>query len=81
MRNFLSAGVPLNKIPLFRELLEENGFRLTDRRRMSDLVPFILSQEKGGLKRDLAGKCLSIIFDGTTRLGENNWLSIRIKKE
>ena len=70
VRNFLSAGVPLNKIPLFRELLEENGFRLTDRRRMSDLVPFILSQEKGGLKRDLAGKCLSIIFDGTTRLGE-----------
>ena len=29
-QTFLSAGVPLNKIPLFRELLEENGFRLTD---------------------------------------------------
>ena len=29
--NFLS-GVPLNKTPLFRELLlEENGFTLTDR--------------------------------------------------
>ena len=70
VRNFLSAGVALNKIPLFRELLEENGLRLTDRRRMSDLVPFILSQEKEILKSDLAGKCLSITFDGTTRLGE-----------
>ena len=70
VRNFLSAGVPLNKIPLFRELLEENGLRLTDRRRMSDLVPFILSQEKEMLKNDLAEKCLSITFDGTTRLGE-----------
>ena len=70
VRTFLSAGVTLNKIPSFRELLEENGFRLMDRWRMSDLVPFILSQEKENLKRDLAGKCLSIIFDGTTRLGE-----------
>ena len=35
---------------------------------MSDLVPFILSQEKEILKSDLAGKCLSITFDGTTRL-------------
>jgi len=36
---------------------------------MSDLVPFIFSQEKENLKFDLAGKCLSIIFYGTTRLG------------
>ncbi len=30
-RTFLTAGVPLNKVPLFRELLEENGYRLKDR--------------------------------------------------
>ena len=70
VHNFLSAGVTLNKIPLFRELLEENSFRLTDRQRMSDLVPFILSQEKESLKHDLAGKCLSITFDGTIKLGK-----------
>ena len=45
-QTFLSAGVPLNKIPIFRSLLEEIGFRLTDRRRMSDIVPLILQQEK-----------------------------------
>lgn len=70
MRNFLSAGVPLNKIPLLRELLEENGFRLTDRRRMSDIVPFILSREKEKIKREITGRCLSVTFDGTSRLGE-----------
>lgn len=32
-------------------------------------MPF-LSQEKEILKSNLAGKCLSITFDGTTRLGE-----------
>ena len=69
-RTFLSAGVPLNKIPLFRELLEENGFRLTDRRRMSDTVPLILQQEKEKIRNEISGKCLSVIFDGTSRLGE-----------
>ena len=69
-RTFLSAGVPLNKIALFRELLEENGFRLTDRRRMSDTVPLILQQEKEKIRNEISGKFLSVIFDGTSRLGE-----------
>ena len=73
----MSAGVPLNKIPLFRELLEENGFRLTDRRRMSDMVPFILSQEKEEIKREITGKYLSVTFDGTSRLGEMFVIVIR----
>ena len=42
---FLKAGVPLRKYKHFRELLEENALHLTDRRRMSDLVPFILHEE------------------------------------
>jgi len=29
------SRIPISKIPLFRELLEENGFRLTDQQRMS----------------------------------------------
>jgi len=62
--------IPISKIPLFRELLEENGFRLTDRQRMTDMVPLILSQEKEKTKNEIAGKCLSVIFDGAIRLGE-----------
>ena len=42
---FLKAGVPLRKYEHFRELLEENALRLTDRRHMSDLIPFILREE------------------------------------
>ena len=51
VRTFLSAGIALNKIPEFRDLVEEHAFCLTDRRRMSDLVPFILDQEKERLKK------------------------------
>ena len=69
-RTYLSASVPLNKIPIFRSLLEEIGLRLTDRRRMSDIVPLILQQEKEKIRNEISGKCLSVIFDGKSRLGE-----------
>ena len=54
----------------FRELLEENALRLTDRRHMSDIILFILAQEQAQIKEKISGKPLSIIFDGTSRLGE-----------
>ena len=38
---FLRAGIPLNKLDIFRELFEENGFRLTEKRNMFDLILFI----------------------------------------
>ena len=67
---FLRAAVPLNKLESFRDLLEEGAYRLTDRRNMSDLVPFILKQEQQQLHTEISGKFVSVIFDGTTRLGE-----------
>ena len=77
VRTFLRAAVPLNKLATFRELLEEGGFRLTDRRHMSDLVPFILSQEVDQLKTEMNGCPVSVIFDGTTRLGEAMAIVVR----
>ena len=44
---FLRAVITLNNL---RDLLEENRFRLTDGRHMSDIVPFIYSQEQGRVK-------------------------------
>ena len=40
----LQAGIPLQKLecPGLRDLLLENGYRLTDSRHMFDLMPFIL---------------------------------------
>lgn len=66
----LRAGIPLSKLDSFRDILEENAYRLTDRRHMFDLVPFILKEEEARIKNDIAGKHLSVIFDGTSRLGE-----------
>ena len=37
---------------------------------MLDMVPFILSQERDQVKKEVEGECLSVIFDGTSRLGE-----------
>ena len=45
VRTFLHAGVPLNKVDLFRELLEEGGICLAGHKFLSDLVPFIQKQE------------------------------------
>ena len=66
----LRAGIPLSKLDSFRDVLEENAYRLTDRRHMSDLVPFILKEEEAHIRDEITGKYLSVIFDGTSRLGE-----------
>ena len=70
VKAFLKAGIPLSKIKILRELLEENAFRLSDDRGMFDLVPFIHSQIQEQIKAELNGQYVSAIFDGTTRLGE-----------
>ena len=70
MKTFIRAAVQLNKLSIFRDLLEESAYSLTDRRHMSDLVPFVLSQEVTQIKEEIAGHPLPVIFDGTTHLGE-----------
>ena len=70
VQTFLKAGVPLNKVDIFRDLLEENGTRLAGRRSLSDLVSFICEQEVAQILQEIAGRKVSVIFDGTTRLGE-----------
>ena len=54
----------------FRDLLEENAFRLTDRCHVHDYVPFILKEEESRICSEIDGQQLSVIFDGTSRLGE-----------
>ena len=70
LHTFIKAGVPINKIDDFRDLLEEYAFRLAGRKPMSDLIPFILSEEKKQLKAEIDGVPVAVIFDGTLRLGE-----------
>jgi len=77
VRVFLRSAVPLSKLKFFRGLLEENGRCLSDRRQMADIVPFVFSQEQNLIKQEISGKYLSVIFDGTTRLGEAMAIVVR----
>ena len=70
LKCFLRAAVPLTKLDYFRELLEESAYRLSDRRHMSDLVTLVVSQEQADIKSEVSGRQVSVVFDGTTRLGE-----------
>lgn len=77
LKAFLHAAVPISKLDTFRDLLEESSFRLTDRRHMTDLIPFILKQEEDDIKAEITGKSVSVVFDRTTRLGEAMAIVIR----
>ena len=57
MQNLLRAGVPISKIEHFRPLLEEFGYRLAGRKPMSDLIPFILGEEKQLIRREIEERC------------------------
>jgi hypothetical protein len=55
---FLKAGVPLAKLDHFRDILEKHAYRLCDRRGMSDLIPFIVSEEMNQIQeRDRSEAC------------------------
>lgn len=56
---FLRAGVPISKLDLFRDLLEENGFRLSGRRTISDLIPFAHQEEQRRVKIEMQGQKVS----------------------
>ena len=61
----LHKGIPLNKLDIFRDLLVENGRRLTDKRNMSDLILFIQKREVDTISEEIKGKDGSVCFDGT----------------
>jgi len=67
---FASRNLLVSKLKHFGELLEEGGIRLTDTRHMLDMVLFILNQGRDQVKKEMEGKCMSVIFNGTSRRGE-----------
>ena len=77
MTAFLKAGIPTPKIRHFRGLLEESALCLTDCSYMRELVPFISTEERSRMNSEIHGKFTSLIFDGTSRLGEVLALVVR----
>ena len=67
---FLRAAVPLSKIQHFRKVFEETGYQRIDRHHMSDLIPVVLKQEKSRIQSKIFEQDVSVIFDGTSQLGE-----------
>ena len=70
---FLKAGVTLNKLDTFRELLEQNGTRLAGRRSLSDLISFVHHQAVQKISKEIEGKKVSVIF----RMGEAMAILVR----
>ena len=70
LRTFLKAGVAINKIDQFREIFEEQGYSLSHSSNLSNMIDVINKEEKDKVKREIAGRNVSIIFDGTTHVAE-----------
>ena len=68
--SFLKAGVPLHKVDCFRELLEESSFSLSGSQHLRELIPCIQQEEVKKVKSEIAGRYVSVIFDGTTHVAE-----------
>lgn len=66
----LKAGVPLSKLDILQDVLEENAYSLSDSSHLRRLIPFILQSELTKIKSEIVGKNVSIIFDGTTHICE-----------
>ncbi|CAM9713934.1 unnamed protein product, partial [Phaeothamnion confervicola] len=68
---FAESGTPLHRVPYFRPLFEElSGLRLTDVSELRRMVPDLLKIEENRLFKDLTGKKVAVVFDGTTRTHE-----------
>ena len=74
---FMKAGIPLNKVDICQELLEENAYRLCDSSHLYELIPFIHKQEQSSIQNQIRGKNISVIFDGTTHICEALAIIIR----
>lgn len=74
---FLKAGLPLNKIDCFRDLLEETSYRLSSSRHLAEMIPIIHQQETEKLLSEITGKSISVVFDGTTHVCEAMVIIIR----
>ena len=70
MTAMLKAGVPLSKVNLFRDLLEEHGYALTSSTNLRQLISFMHQEELSRIKQEILNQPLSIIFYGTTNVCE-----------
>ena len=81
MEQFLRSGIPISKIDCLRPLLEEGSYRLTHSSHLSEYIPVLYVEEKKKIRSELEGRDVSVIFDGSTRLGEALGIVLRFFSE
>ena len=77
VKSFMKVGIPLGKLDDLRDIFEEKALRLADARHMVDFIPFILKEEQETIREEMKDKLVSVIYDGTTRLGEVSAIILR----
>ena len=71
METMMYAGIPYAKVDMLRHLLEREGHALTSSGELAQLyIPQIEEREIKRVVKELLDQHFSLIFDGTTRLGE-----------
>lgn len=81
VEQFLKSGIPISKIDNLRSLLEEGSYRLTNSSHLAEYIPVIYAEEKKKIKKEIQGHDVSVIFDGSTRLGEALGIVLRFYSE
>ena len=77
VESMLHGGIAINKVDDLRPLLERANNSLTDSSHLKMFIPKIETREVELLVKEAAGQRVTIIFDGTTRLGEALVILIR----
>ena len=78
VESFLQAGIPISKIDSLRPFLQKYGHRLTSRGHLSEIIPQVMEKQKETLKNEIAPHDgFSVVFDGSSRLGEALAIVIR----
>ena len=71
VETLLKAGIPLLKVDSLRPCLEKYGHRLTSWNHLAEFIPMIHQKKIDFVKSEIAANsAFSVIFDGSTRLGE-----------
>lgn len=68
---FFDSGIPIHKVNLgLGTLLQRVGLSIGHYSDLLSIVPRVHKQELEEIKKELEGQSFSMIFDGTTRVGE-----------
>ena len=62
-------------------MLEQHGTRLAGCSSLSDLIPFVHQREIENISNEIEGNNVSVIFDGTTRMGQAMAIIVRFASD